>query len=361
MKKLFVILMAVASMASCQTKNTYTISGTVEGAKDGDTIQLAMPEGRQLVPFATAVVTNGSYSFEGTSDEVNTAYITVSGRPVAQLYLEPGDIKADIPQNGDCMAVGTKNNNLQEAFYSDLKALQEKYTALAEQMQNPDITDEQADDIKSRMGEVENDYETICKSAVTDNIDTEFGRDMFLQSYHNFEAEEIVPIIDNLIAKYPDNEQLQSIKEVNDVTLGTAVGKPFKDFAMPSLDGTEVKLSDFVSKNKYTLVDFWASWCGPCRGEMPEVKAAYAAYKDKGFGIVGVSLDRDEQSWKNCVAEMGLEWDHMSDLKYWDCEGAALYGVRAIPATVLIAQDGTIVARNLRGAAIAEKLAELLK
>ena len=122
-----------------------------------------------------------------------------------------------------------------------------------------------------------------------------------------------------------------------------------------------LKISDVVSKNKYTLIDFWASWCGPCRREMPNVVAAYKEYNKKGFGIVGVSLDSDAEAWKKAIKDMGMTWDHMSDVKGWQCEGAALYGVNSIPATVLVAQDGTIIARNLRGEAIKEKLAELLK
>jgi peroxiredoxin len=94
---------------------------------------------------------------------------------------------------------------------------------------------------------------------------------------------------------------------------------------------------------------------------MPNVKAAYEKFGAKGFGIVGVSLDRDEESWKKGVSDLGMAWPQISDLKYWDCEGAALYGVRAIPATVLINQEGTILARNLRGDALAEKLEEVLK
>ena len=122
-----------------------------------------------------------------------------------------------------------------------------------------------------------------------------------------------------------------------------------------------MKLSDFIAKNKYTLIDFWASWCGPCRAEMPNVVAAYKKYQSKGFGIVGVSLDRDAEAWKKAIKDLNITWPQMSDLKAWDCEGAKLYGVRSIPATVLVDQEGTIIARNLRGDAIEAKLAELLK
>ena len=113
--------------------------------------------------------------------------------------------------------------------------------------------------------------------------------------------------------------------------------------------------------DKPAIIDLYADWCGPCRMEMPNVVAAYAKYKAKGFGIVGVSLDNDVESWKKAIKDLNITWPQMSDLKGWQCEGAALYGVRAIPATLLVSKDGTIVARDLRGEDLEAKLAELMK
>ena len=109
------------------------------------------------------------------------------------------------------------------------------------------------------------------------------------------------------------------------------------------------------------MVDFWASWCGPCRGEMPNVIKAYNEFKDKGFAIVGVSLDSKADAWKKAIKDLGIPWAQMSDLKGWQCAGAALYNVRAIPATVLIDQSGKIIAKDLRGEELIAKLKELLK
>ena len=120
------------------------------------------------------------------------------------------------------------------------------------------------------------------------------------------------------------------------------------------------KLSEYVGQGKWVLVDFWASWCGPCKAEMPNVVALYKQYKDKGFDIVSVSLDSHKDRWVKAIQEWGMPWHHMSDLKGWDCEGAALYAVTAIPHTVLLGPDGTILARNLTGDDLRAKLEELL-
>lgn len=138
-------------------------------------------------------------------------------------------------------------------------------------------------------------------------------------------------------------------------------GSKFIDFTVPALDGKQVKLADVVAKNKITMVDFWASWCGPCRMEMPNVVEAYKQFHDKGLEIVGVSLDESKEDWAAAVKDMGMNWIQTSDLKGWECEAARLYGVRGIPACVLINQKGEIVGRDLRAEELHARLAELLK
>lgn len=141
----------------------------------------------------------------------------------------------------------------------------------------------------------------------------------------------------------------------------TAAKSTFADFEGQDSAGRTVKLSDYVGRGKYVLVDFWASWCGPCRAENPHVVAAYNQYKDKGFTVFGVSLDRPDgrENWIQAIEKDGLKWINVSDLKFWECVPAGMYGVRSIPSNVLIGPDGTIVARNLRGEALMNKLAEV--
>ena len=139
-----------------------------------------------------------------------------------------------------------------------------------------------------------------------------------------------------------------------------AVGIPFTDLEMNDTTGAPHKLSEYVGKGNYVLVDFWASWCGPCRAEMPEVKALYEKYHaTKGFDVVGLSFDQKKEAWVACIQRMGLPWHHLSDLKGWKCVAGQVYGVNSIPFTLLIGPDGRVVAAGLRAEELAEKLAEI--
>jgi thiol-disulfide isomerase/thioredoxin len=145
------------------------------------------------------------------------------------------------------------------------------------------------------------------------------------------------------------------------VACSAQTGEKYKEIeGIPSPEGKEIKLSEVVEANKYTLLDFWASWCPPCMGELPYLTEAYAEYKDKGFEIYGVSYDKDGDAWRNTIKDKNMDWVHVSSVAYWDCPTQKLYGVRSIPTNYLIDKNGNIVAKNLRGEALSKKLTELL-
>lgn len=140
----------------------------------------------------------------------------------------------------------------------------------------------------------------------------------------------------------------------------TTLGADFKDARLVTLKGDSVSLSDYVGKHKYVMVDFWASWCGPCMREMPNVKAAYAKYKKRGLEIVGISLDRDKAAWEGAVKRVGITWPQMTDYNAQGSKAASAYGVQYIPYIVIFDKKGNIVAKNLHGDDMLQKLEELM-
>jgi len=147
-------------------------------------------------------------------------------------------------------------------------------------------------------------------------------------------------------------DQYNSLKKL-------AVGQPAPEIALPNPEGQVVKLSSM--KGKYVLLDFWAKWCGPCRAENPNVVKAFNKYKDKGFTVFGVSLDRSKEDWLKAIKDDGLTWTHVSDLKYWQSEAAKTYNITGIPFSLLLDPNGVIIAKNLRGPALDNKLAEIFE
>ncbi len=163
---------------------------------------------------------------------------------------------------------------------------------------------------------------------------------------------------DKLKKEWPDYEVTKQFIEMVDKMKVTAIGQITPEIEMPNPDGQIIKLSSL--RGKYVLVDFWAKWCGPCRKENPNVVRAYQKYKDKGFEVFGVSLDRNKEDWVQAINEDGLTWTHVSDLKYFDSKAAHDYNISAIPFSILLDPEGKIIAKNLRGAALDKKLEEVL-
>ena len=366
MKKLAYLLGMAALLAACNNGQNagYTVTGTVEGAADGDTVFLQAQKGRQLVKLDSAVIAEGQFTFKGTQDTAVNRYLTYKAEGkeslVMDFFLENGKIKVRLSANDDS-ATGTPNNDAYQQIRVQVAGLNKTMYAIYDSLADTTLTDEQREEKIKQLNEIETKSMEIFRAGMQKNITNAVGVHLLKQNYYYMDLSELEPLVAQIPSSFDNDQAVVSIKEKVEKMKLTAVGQKFIDFEMAAPDGKTVKLSDYVGKGKVVLVDFWASWCGPCRREMPNLVEAYAKYKGKGFEIVGVSLDQKADAWKQAIEKLGMAWPQMSDLKYWDCEGASLYAVSSIPHTVLIDKDGTILARGLHGEELQAKLAEVLK
>ena len=366
MKKFLYSLAAVAVCAACSSQSTdYVIKGTIAGATDGDVVKLQYVDGRELVAIDSATVTAGQFTFTGPGDSIYNVYVTYQRegepRPMSlDIFLETGEITVSIEED-TASAVGTPTNDIYQAYRTQVTEYSSQLRAIYAEMGNPDLTDEQK---AAKMEEAEalsDQIQEIAQQTLRANITNAVGAHLIKQQHYYLETEELDQLLQQIPEPFASDPRIVRIKERVVRLKATAVGQAFTDFEMLTPDGAPIKLSDYAGKGKVVLIDFWASWCGPCRREMPNIVKAYKTYKSKGFEIVGVSLDRDGEAWKKAIKDDGITWPQMSDLQYWNSLGAELYGVNSIPHTVLLDAEGTIIARGLHGEGLQEKLAEVLQ
>ena len=367
MKKLLLTIMSAMLLTSVSAQNGYTITGTAEGTVKGDTIFLCEMQGWfAMVPLDTAIVKKGKFEFTGQFDGCTHRYRLAMHKgenvATAAILLENAPISVQMfKDEKKNIIVGGPSARLWDEYERGAKEFDDRMAADWSVCLDTLVPEDNK--IKERLlvNTYSADRKNYTKRFMLQHIGTPVADYLLAQTQSDFTKEEQEQLLKLFGQQKQQFYVYKGIMAQRVIDQRTGVGAQFTDFSMPDPKGKMISVSDYVKKNKYTLIDFWASWCGPCRAEMPTVVKAYDLYHAKGFEVVGVSLDNNKEAWIKAIDQLKMPWPHMSDIKGWGCAGAALYNVKGIPANVLIDQQGKIVAKNLRGQDLLDKMAELLK
>ncbi|MDO4230118.1 MAG: TlpA disulfide reductase family protein [Capnocytophaga sp.] len=365
MKKIMLIAIAFAGLVACKgdKKTGFVINGTVEGASDGDMVYLEKIENMKRTGLDSTLVKNGAFSFKGVQDSTALRYVTCLVKDdvfSVDFFLENGDIQIKLDK-GKVSAVGTPLNDTYQKIRSEADALLAEMNVIYDEIdRDSTMSKELMEEKMDKVDAIEKKHSDVVRKGLKDNITNPIGVLLFKQTYFENTLDENLSYFSQIPAKFHTDKELMGMKGQMDVQQKTNVNKPFVDLTMQTPDGKTAKLSDYVGKGKIVLVDFWASWCGPCRQEMPELIKLYEKHKGK-LEIVGVSLDEDADAWKKAIDKLGLPWIHLSDLKGWKSEAVNQYGMSGIPFTLLLNNDGIVIAHNLRGEILENKLDEIIK
>lgn len=389
MNKWVVVFIASVILISCGRKSSqkgFEVSGTITNntAKMIYLEEIPVATMQRIVIDSSILNKDGSYKLNGESKEASvynlrldkTAYplaaiindtskiiVDVTLSKENNQFAESYDVKGSIASKQMKDFMYAFNNRLQEIFYNSKRT---------DSLQKAGASDSVIIALQNERKQIADDLRNLSLESI--NKSNNPALTMFELGYYQSTAnnpgfklealsnEEVSKIVNEISAKFPGHSGVLMVKNSLDTEMKNArglVGQQAPDFTLPDVNGTEVKLSSF--RGKYLLVDFWASWCVPCRQENPNVVKAYNKYKDKNFTILGVSLDEKKDKWINAIEKDGLNWTQVSDLKQWNSIVVPLYRIEGIPHNVLIDPNGIVIAEGLRGLVLDMKLEQLLK
>lgn len=363
MRNLLLFALLITFLACTQTPS-YKVNVKITSA-DGKAYLSKRVNG-EWITLDSAMLEKGEGEFKGVVRNPEICYLSVSNsKQKLPFFIENSAISV-VGSVDSLTFARVKGSAVHDEFQNlqnELDELDKKGTALFDQSKELEKAGDKAK-ADSIMVLAENVFTSIDdkqKEYIKAHPASWVSPYLLSRIYYDMDSEvlndyltALDPTLDSVASVITLKERVNKLKTV-------AVGQQAPDFTMNDANGNPVKLSEVYAQNEYTLVDFWASWCGPCRRENPNVVAIYNDYKSKGLGVLGVSLDNDKAKWLKAVEDDQLAWQHVSDLKGWKNEAAALYSVNSIPANLLIDRNGKIVGRNMYEVKLREAIEGVLK
>ncbi|MVN90267.1 TlpA disulfide reductase family protein [Mucilaginibacter aquatilis] len=373
MKKILLTALAALPVATMAQTGAFTVKGKI-GKVDAPAKAYVQYRKDGKLVVDSAMVKNGEFEFKGTVAAPSQGYVLLSKkgdgmnkvRDYQQIYFESGVINITNAADslGTATVTGTPTNAENEAYKVMNKPVTALYAEMNAKAKATPAADRQKPEFKKEMEAMEKkadeQSDIISRKFVKQYPKSLISLNLIGNMAYGMDYAEIAPLYAALAPSVKDSESGKKLGDQLAKMKVVAIGAVAPEFAMADTTGAMVKLSSF--RGKYVLVDLWASWCGPCRQENPNVVRTFNKYKDRNFTVLGVSLDRPDakDKWLAAIKKDGLTWTHVSDLKFWDNEVAKAWGVRAIPQNFLLDPNGKVIAKNLRGDALDAKLGEIL-